>query len=70
MDERFFSNSTLEFINNEEDKEEFENSDHLFGPIPEVFIAVVDSASSEQTAEPTSPVVANLSARIAANCSD
>jgi len=53
MDESFFSDSILEFVNNEEDKEELENIDYLFGQIPdEVFTAVVDSASSEQTAEP------------------
>ena len=52
MDESFFSDSILEFINDEEDEEEFENIDYLFGQIPdEVFTAVVDSASSEQTAE-------------------
>ena len=40
----FFSDSILEFINDEEDKEEFENIDYLFGQIPdEVFTAVVDS---------------------------
>ena len=53
MDESFFSDSILEFINDEEDEEEFENIDYLFGQIPdEVFTAVVDSASSERTAEP------------------
>ena len=53
MDESFFSDSILEFINDEEDEEEFENIDYLFGQIPdEVLAAVVDSASSEQRAEP------------------
>ena len=50
MDESFFSDSILEFINNEE---EVENIDYPFGQIPdEVFTAVVNSASSERTAEP------------------
>jgi len=69
MDESF---SAIVFINDEEDKEEFENIDYLFGQIPdEVFTAVVNSASSEHTAEPhNSPVVANLSSQTAANCSN
>ena len=33
MDKSFFSDSILEFINDEEDKEEFENIDYLFGQI-------------------------------------
>ena len=51
MDESFFSDSILEFINDEED-EEFQNIDYLFEQILEVFTAVVDSASGEQTAKP------------------
>ena len=40
MDESFFSDSILEFINDEEDEEEFENIDYLFGQTPdEVFTA-------------------------------
>ena len=52
MDESSFSDSILEFINDEKDEEEFENVDYLFGQIPEVFTAVVNSTSSKQTAEP------------------
>ena len=35
MDESFFNDSILELINDEEDEEEFENVDYLFGQIPD-----------------------------------
>jgi len=48
MDKSFFSDSILEFINDEEDEEEFENIDYIFGQIPdEVFTAVVDSKQQQ-----------------------
>ena len=64
---KFFSNSILDFVRDEDDCEEV---DHLFEQLTDkVFTAILDSGSSdERRAEPHTLLVVNSSARIAVSC--